>query len=145
MSDPAFYRALAAGDPVALRTLAASVATYGRTDATRCGVLRAAGWERHWKGFYFKRNPHDLREWDDLPNPFDSLDASAALLPEGWSISRMDHGYRDRVEVDAIKRGLPTIRARGHDEKAARTVLALEAMAVDAEYQGQPMAWDVQA
>lgn len=108
-----------------LRALAQRVRTEEPTEALRDAVLIAFGWTHHYRDMWITTS-RDLAP-SPIPNPLTSIDAAAALMPEGWSliVRIQDDGW---ASASASKGDL-VIREGAPTEPRARCAAALEAMA----------------
>ena len=119
-----------------LRALAARVQTEEPTEALRDAVLIACGWTHHYRDMWITTSG-DLAA-SPIPNPLTSLDAAAALMPEGLFVSFENTRAGDwRAAVHRPIIGTDDFdlvtQVHAPTEPQARTSAALEAMAAEGE------------
>lgn len=121
-----------------LRALAARVRTEEPSDALRDAVLIAMEWITDGRGVWWRYVSPDGTLRPSPPNPLTSIDAAAALMPEGWILTietpsgmgctvdgAWDYGDEPDPE-DCL-----SIYAEAPTEPRARTAAALLAMAAE--------------
>lgn len=118
--------------PTALSALAERVCIDEPSDELRDAVLIAMGWER-------VKDPEPRGIWwiapdgfwgECPPNPLTSIDAAAALMPDGRLVAVTEYASgRWVVSAYAFAFGPPIIVGDAPDEPRARTAAALMVMA----------------